>query len=268
MKKGIVAGKIGDMSFGEVLDLYRRAGFDGIEISISEEAGSWVNLESSEADLAGLRSEAERAGVEIHSIMGGLLWKYPLSSPDEGIRKKGMEIVRKAIWSAKLLGADTVLVVPGVVNPETGYDYAYGRSLEALKELSGYAEDNGISLAVENVWNKFLLSPLEMRDFIDAIESRYVGAYFDVGNVVISGYPEQWIRILGDRIRKIHLKDFKSGQGFVYLLQGDVNWPEVRKAMAEVGYDGYLTAELSPYRYYPERMLEETSKHISAIFGI
>ncbi len=268
MKKGIVAGAIGDMSFEEILKLYKRSGFDGIEISISENRAAWLNLESSEDELLSLKSKAETAGIEIPSIMGGLLWKYPLSSPDESIRRKGMEVVKKAIWSAKILGADAVLVVPGVVNSETSYDYAYSRSLEALNELSAYAEDNQVYMAVENVWNKFLLSPIEMRDFIDAVESRYVGAYFDVGNVIISGYPEQWIRILGERIKKIHLKDFKSGQGFVYLLEGDVNWPEVRNAIAEIGYDSYLTTELSPYRYYPERMLEETSKHVKAVFGI
>jgi len=146
------------------------------------------------------------------------------------------------------------------------YDVVYERSLKVMRELAPHAENYRVAIGVENVWNKFLLSPLEMRDFVDRVGSDYIGVYFDVGNILLFGFPEQWIRILGKRIKKIHLKDFKKSigtvNGFCDLTEGDVNWKEVIKALKEVGYDSYLTAEIMPYT--PD-LLEKASRAMDRI---
>jgi hexulose-6-phosphate isomerase len=139
-------------------------------------------------------------------------------------------------------------------------------------QLKEEAEATKVSICLENVWNKFLLSPLEMRDFIDKINSPYVGVYLDVGNVIYTGYPEHWIRILGKRIKKVHFKDFRRKvgtlEGFVDLLAGDVNFPEVMQAFKEVGYDDYVTAEMIPnYTHYTNQIIYNTSKSMDRILG-
>jgi L-ribulose-5-phosphate 3-epimerase len=266
MKKGMVLTGIGESdSFEELLGRYKAAGFEGVEISISE-TGGWISLDSTEEDLVALKQKADNAGVEIHSIMGGLLWRNPLSDPDAKVRERGMMVVEKALEAGAIVGATAVLVVPGVVNETVCYEEAYDRSQAAIKELVPKAAEQRVVMAVENVWNKFLLSPREMVQYIDEIGSEWVGAYFDVGNIILYGYPEHWIRSLGGRLRKVHLKDY-GRNGFTYLLQGDVNWPAVRAALEEIGYEDYVTAELGPYQYFPEVMLQHTSSSIDAILG-
>jgi len=177
-----------------------------------------------------------------------------------------------------LLGVDTILVVPGAISglgptPEdeiVEYDVAYDRALQLMKELAPYAEEKKVCIGIENVWNKFLLSPLEMRDFIDKVGSDYVGSYFDVGNVIYSGYPEHWIKILGKRIRKVHFKDFRRDvgtlAGFVDLLAGDVNYPAVVKALKNVGYDSFVIAEMIPaYTHYTDQIIYNTSASMDRI---
>ena len=150
--------------------------------------------------------------------------------------------------------------------------FATGQNQEQAKKLAKIAEEYGVQIGFENVWNKFLLSPLEMRNFIDAVGSDWVGAYFDTGNVVYSGYPEHWINILGKRIKKVHFKDYRKGvgtlDGFVDLLAGDVNYPEVMKAFDEIGYDDWVSAEMIPsYRYYPDTLIYNTSRAMNSILN-
>ncbi|RKY67851.1 MAG: sugar phosphate isomerase/epimerase, partial [Candidatus Latescibacterota bacterium] len=138
------------------------------------------------------------------------------------------------------------------------------------RELAPVAEQLKVAVCVENVWNKFLLSPLEMRDFVDAVDSEYVGVYFDVGNVIPMGYPEHWIQILGKRIKRVHFKDFRRNvgtlDGFVDLLEGDVNWPEVMAALRRIGYNSYATAEMiPPYTHHPEALVCNTSRSMDYI---
>ena len=150
------------------------------------------------------------------------------------------------------------------------YDVVYDRALEAMKELKADAEAAGVVIALENVWNKFLLSPLEMRNFIDAVGSDYVKVYFDVGNTQFIGFPEHWIKILGSRIARIHMKDFKEAignlDGFCELLQGNVNFPAVMKALREVGYDSYLTTEINYIPCETDRVIVDTYKAMTEIF--
>jgi len=255
----------------------KEAGFEGIEFAVAE-AGE-LTLSSTRQDIKKIVQASKDVGIELSSLATGLLWDYSLTSSDDKTREKAKDVVRRMLELASYLGVDTVLVIPGTVDvffkPDAEvvpYHLAYERSLEALKECVPTAERYKVSMGIENVWNKFLLSPLEMRDFIDKIESPYLGAYFDVGNSLLTGYPEHWIRILGKRIKKVHIKDFKTSvgnvNGFVDLLEGDVNWAGVMTALEEIGYHGWLTAEiLPPYSQHPEALLYNTSKSMDFILS-
>lgn len=244
--------------------LLKEAGFDGIELNMADQGE--LTPDTSETEVKRLLDIVKGEGLRVSSVCTGMLWNTPLTSPDAGVVQRGKTVVRKMLQSAQWLETDTILVVPGVVTSEISYDIAYQRALSAVRELAEEAERLKVHIGIENVWNKFLLSPLEMVRFIDEVGSDYVGAYFDVGNVLVFGYPEQWIRLLGKRIRRIHLKDFKTSvgniQGFCNLLEGDVNWPAVRSALVEIGYDSWVTAELGPYRHYPDQTIRDIGNAI------
>ena len=278
MKKGINQWSFPEtMSVRECMDLAKKAGFEGIELNLSEEGE--FSLKTPEKDLIDIMNLAKNIGIELSSL--SLESPYFLTDEDESNVRMAKEHIKKALKIAAKLGMDTILVVPGGVDVSiwspnskiVSYDLAYEKAQSALKDLSSVAKENGVFIGIENVWNKFLLSPLEFKNFIDEINAEYIKVYFDVGNVLINGYPEQWIRILDKRIKKIHIKDFKVNigniNGFVNLLEGDVNWPEVVKALNEIGYDGYITAEMiPPYKFYPERLIYDTSKAMDRIlFG-
>ncbi len=224
-----------DLSNADKFKLARKCGFEGIE-------GSPMNDLKAAAELGKL---AREAGTPIHSIVYGG-WQAPFSSPDPKVIEKGLEGMETALRSAKALGADTVLLVPANLNEDVGYGDAYKRSQKHIRTLLPLAAELEIVIAVENVWNKFLLSPLEFARYVDELDSPWLKAYFDVGNVILFGYAQDWIRTLGDRIVKIHLKDFKrKGYQWKNLLEGDVNWKQVRRAFDEIGYKGFITPELS-----------------------
>lgn len=273
---GVLAGKP-EFELKKCIELAKDAGFDGIELAL-EEKGE-INLNSSRQDMDKIVEMSKEVGIELSSLATGLLWDYSLTSSEAKMREKAKGIVKKMLEFASYLGADTVLVIPGAVdvffNPQAEvvpYDVAYERSLGALKECAPVAEEYKVAIGIENVWNKFLLSPLELKGFVDKIDSEYVGVYFDVGNTLLTGYPEQWIRILNKRIKKVHIKDFRNSvanvNGFVDLLEGDVNWEEVIRALEDIGYNDYLTAEILPaYSHYPEALLYNTSKSMDFILG-
>jgi len=257
VKKAICYSSLpGKLSPRERLALAKEAGLDGVEIPSFE-----TQKETEEVSAL-----AQEIGLEVHSVMGGTHWQLPLSATDEQVRTQGVDGIRRALQVAKWSGADTVLVVPGVVNEDVSYAAAYEISRKSLAELLPTAEELGITMALENVWNKFLLSPLEMRDYIDAFNHPLIKAYFDVGNILIYGYPHQWIEILGERIVKVHIKDFNvSKRDFVPLLTGNVDFPRVVNALRGVGYNGYLTAELASYPQYPEQFVLDTGAHLQRI---
>jgi len=234
-KKAIILGMLpSNMPLKDRLKLAKDVGFDGIEIPPMDEK---------QADE--IRAIADDVGIELHSIIYGG-WHAPLSSADEKIVEAGLKGIERALHTAKRVGADAVLLVPGIVDARTRYIECYERTQRNIKRILPLAEELGITIAVENVWNNFLLSPIEFARYVDEFNSERLRAYFDVGNVVKFGFPEDWIRTLGKRIVKVHLKDFKRDTNkFVMLLEGDVNWEAVRQALIEVGYRGYLTAELS-----------------------
>lgn len=276
MKKGINRWAFGKSNVKESISKAKELNFESIELNL--EAEGEITLASQEKQLLELKRFAEDTGLEISSILAAILWKYPLTSEDKITAEKGKDAVKKAVEIASIFQADTVLVIPGVVGSVLlaptdvyPYDTVYKKSQEVLKELAPFAKEHQVYLGVENVWNKFLLSPTEMRNFIDEIDEEYVAAYFDVGNVLLYGYPEHWIRVLGKRIKKVHLKDFRTSvgtlDGFVNLLEGDVNWPEVMNAFKEIGYDGYLTAEYFPYKFHPEQLPVDISNAADKIMG-
>ncbi|HNT86571.1 MAG TPA: sugar phosphate isomerase/epimerase family protein [Candidatus Hydrogenedentes bacterium] len=254
----------------KALSLAAEAGFQAFEVCLGEDGPT--SITASEEDLDGLRRHADRFGLELSSVATGLGWQYPLTSPDPRVRDKGKECIERTARAAHVLGADAALVVPGVVDAGTSYDEAIERAIDAIQDLLPLAEQLQVCLAIENVWNKFLLSPVEMRDFIDQFESPCIGAYADVGNLLVQGYPEQWLRILGRRVRKVHMKDFKLSigniNGFVMLLEGDVDWPAVMAALRAIGYQGPLTAEYGPYAHGVETTLRHLSAALDAILAL
>ena len=223
-----------NLSNAEKFKLAKECGFEGIEASPLEDLTAAEEMGKLALDN----------GVPIHSIVYGG-WGAPLSDPNPEVQQKGLNGMRTALKSAKAFGCDAVLLVPAIVTETVGYGEAYQRSQKNIRKLLPLAEKLSVIIAVENVWNKFLLSPLEFARYIDEFDSPWLKAYFDVGNVIIYGYAQDWIRTLGKRIVKIHLKDFKrKGYEWTNLLDGDVNWKQVRKALDEIGYDGFLTPEL------------------------
>jgi hexulose-6-phosphate isomerase len=219
----------------------RESGFDAIEmgtVTPPEEANE-------------IRDAAQKTGFRIHSVMNADHWRLPLSSSDPDVVKRSVAGMETSLRNAVLWGADAVLLVPAVVDARTSYRDAWTRSQAVIRErLLPMARDMKIVIAVEEVWNKFLLSPLEFARYVDEFESPWVRAYFDVGNIVFYGYPQDWIRTLGSRIVKVHLKDFsfdrQNGRlDWKNIGEGDIDWPEVRKALDETGYSGYVTTELS-----------------------
>jgi hexulose-6-phosphate isomerase len=267
---------INQWAFGEVIpatkamSMAKEAGFDAFEVCVGVKGP--VKLDATEADATALRKHAGELGLELQSVASGLGWDFPMTSADRAVRDKGREAVGKALQIAQWLGAETLLTVPGIVSGETPYDVAMENAIKSIDDLLPVAERCKVSLGIENVWNKFLLSPLEMRDFIDQFQSPYVGAFFDIGNAILTGFPEQWIRILGKRIRMIHAKDFRAGvgtlDGFVMLLEGSVDWPRVMSALREIGYDGALTAEYWPYPHGLETTLRHVAASLEAIMAL
>jgi hexulose-6-phosphate isomerase len=277
MKKGINIWSFPVGTIKENLTLAKKAGFEGVELALNGEGE--LSLQSTEKEITETRKMAEDMGLKLYSLSSGLCWDYRLSDDDAAMRQKAKDMIKKQLETAKILGADTALVIPGVVNVEfsmpekkVAYDLVYERALEGINELKSYAEALKVNIGLENVWNKFLLSPMEMRDFIDKIGSDYVGSYLDIGNVLYCGYPEDWVRILGKRIKKIHFKDYRVQAGglcgFVDLLAGDVNYPEVVKALNEIGYDDFVSAEMIPnYKYHTDAIIYNTSNAMDRILG-
>jgi len=224
-----------ELSYEERFRLAADAGFRHMEVQTVDE--------TSEAEA--IHKAAKAAGLRIHSVMNMAHWKYPLSSPDPEVVKVSMEGMRASLRQAKLYGADAVLLVPAVVQPDTTYERAWERSQKQVRELIPLAGELGVVIAIENVWNKFLLTARDFVQYIDEFDSPWVRAYFDVGNIVHYGYPEQWIRKIGDRLVKVHLKDYdREHREFVNLGEGDVDWEAVRTALDEAGYQGAATVEL------------------------
>jgi L-ribulose-5-phosphate 3-epimerase len=212
-----------------------------------------------------IKDAADKAGLRIHSVMNMSHWKDPLSSPDPAQVDACVRGMRSSMRQAKIYNADTVLLVPAVVREDTTYEQAWERSQKEIRKLIPEAEAHDVIIAVEEVWNKFLLTPRDFAQYVDEFNHPLVKAYFDVGNIVHYGVPEHWIRTVGSRIVKVHLKDYSRAKGFVNLGEGDVNWPEVQKAFAEVGYEGTATVEL---RGGDREYLSDVGARVDRLLGL
>ncbi|MDQ3349389.1 MAG: sugar phosphate isomerase/epimerase [Acidobacteriota bacterium] len=229
------------LPYAERFAIARSSGFEAIEMQTIASAD----------EAAEIRDAATKSGLRIHSVMNSDHWKMPLSSADPAVVNGSVKGMETSMRNAKLWGADTVLLVPAVVDAQTSYKDAWTRSQRVIRErLLPMAKELNVVIGIEEVWNKFLLSPLEFARYVDEFESPLIRAYFDVGNVVFYGYPQDWIRTLGPRIVKVHVKDFsldRSGGTFTWknVGEGDIDWIDVRRALAEVKYSGFITTEVS-----------------------
>ena len=256
IKKGLVFDMVpGKLNYADRFKLVRDTGFEVVQ----------ALTEPDERNATEMKRAADAANIRIDSVMNVDHWQYPLSSSDPTVVEKSLSGMRTSLRNAKLWGSDVVLLVPAVVNPQTSYRDAWTRSQTQIRKLIPLAEELKVVIAIEEVWNKFLLSPLEMARYIGEFQSPWVAAWFDVGNVVLYGYPQDWIRTLGKRIVKVHLKDFKrkeDGYAWVNLGEGDVDWPAVRQAFADIGYAGSVIAELEQG---DEAYLRDVSRRIDRL---
>ncbi len=256
IKKGVLLSMLPkQLSYADRFKMAREVGFEVLQAPTTPDP----------REAEEMKKAADGAGIRIDSVMNMDHWKYPLSSGDPEVVKKSMDGMRTSLHNAKMWGSDAVLLVPAVVNPETFYRDAWTRSQKQIRELIPLASELKVIIAVEEVWNKFLLSPLEFAHYLDELGSPWVQAWFDVGNVVFYGYPQDWIRTLGKRTVKVHLKDFKrtrDGYKWVNLGEGDIDWAEVRKAFAETGYSGSATTELETG---DENYLRDVSKRVDRL---
>jgi L-ribulose-5-phosphate 3-epimerase len=264
MKKGLTQICLGRNSLiRDGLQLCKEIGYAGLEILLTESGE--LTMESGPADYAALRKMSETSGVELTSICGA----GSFTDDDPAVVARSMAQARKMLEAAEALEIDTILVTGGQVNPKVPYDVAYDRLSAALKALAPDAERHRVQIGLENIWNRLLLSPLEFRDFLDAVASPYIGCYFDTGNVMLFGFPEQWIRILGKRIKKIHFKDFKMDHStrqyaWPQLMQGAVDWPAVMREIRAIGYDDYVITEVCGDR----AVYEETCRVMDTILAL
>jgi L-ribulose-5-phosphate 3-epimerase len=251
----------------------RAAGFEGLEIPI----GDLLPLDTGREQAQRLADAAQKAGVEIVSLwVSAPLAANPLNHPDPEVRARGVEALRRAITLASWMNCGALLIVPGRLGTgpkfQYGYQETWDRVSAEMKKVVPDAEKARVCLAPENVWNKFLVSPLEMRAFVDQFRSPWVGAYFDIGNILQYGYPQDWILTLGARIKRVHAKDYKlstrAEQGrFVDLLEGDVDWKDVMAALVKVGYRGFISPEYS-YRPDDPDYIRRISAALDKILGM
>jgi hexulose-6-phosphate isomerase len=228
---------LGGVNSGPILPHFERlkaAGFQGVEL-----------ISPNRFDREEVLRARDATGLVIHGVSGARHWRDTLSDPNPEVVNRGLAAIRHEMEDCKVYGGTTVLVVPAVVTPTVSYRDAYTRSQAAIRSLIPDAEKHGVKIAIEEVWNKFLLSPVEFARYVDEFQSPWVGAYFDVGNVVEYGYPQEWVRELGKRILKIHIKEYKKEKRFGYAIgEGEIDWPAVTRALNDVGYEGWITAEV------------------------
>lgn len=261
--KGIMYATIGIK--GSVMDklkAVKEAGFEGVE-------------PMSHMDQDEVLRALDKNDLVARSVCCATHWSKPMSDPDPAVRKAGLDGLIQALKDGQRYGVRSVLFVPAVVNKQVSYAAAWDRSIAEIKKAVPVAEQCGVKIAFENVWNQFLLSPLEAARYVDEFNSPWVGWHFDVGNVINYGWPEQWIRILGPRIQTLHIKEFSRKKrdneglwkGFdVKLLEGDDDWPAVMKALADIGFEGWGNSE-QPGGDTPEG-LKDLSDRMSKIFAM
>ncbi len=260
IKKGVCIGVLPEeMTVLQKFEVAKRAGFEGIE----------PNTLNSADEVKQYKEVAEKTGVKVTSIMNSDHSKYPLSDNDPEVVKKCIEGLKTSMHNAHDLGAGAVLLVPGVVTANVRYVEVYRRSQDQIRKLLPLAKELKVIIAIENVGNRFLLSPLEMARYVDEFKSRWIRSYFDIGNVVSTGYPQDWIRTLSKRLCRVHIKRFEPGTDHPKFDPKDrrtqgIDWPDVHRALTEVGYSGWITAEV---KSGDENYVKEVSARLDRIFS-
>ncbi|MFO0895889.1 MAG: sugar phosphate isomerase/epimerase family protein [Pirellulales bacterium] len=268
------------MSLIDCLRLAKDAGFDGIELNYDLEND--LSPKAGPTEFAAIRKQADEIGIAISGLCSFLFWPYPLTSNDPAKRARGLELAGKMTEAAAALGVENLLVVPGAVcipwrtdHEPVPNDVCDQRAREAIGKLLPGAEKLGVSLNIENIFfNGYLMTPMEMADFVDSFGSERVKVHFDTGNIMMFQFPEHWIKILGPRIQNVHFKEFtKKGtdyslEAFRPLLDGTTNWPAVMTSLDEAKYRGYLTFEyFHPYQHHPEALVYQTSDSLDRLLG-
>ncbi len=268
------------MTLRECMQLAKDAGFDGIELNY--DLDNDLSPKATPKDCAAIRRMADEIGIEISGLCSFLFWPYPLSSNDLEKRSRGLELAGKIGQAAHDMGVENVLVVPGAVHipwrddhEPVPNDICDRRAKDAIGKLVREAEKSKVSLNIENIFfNGYLMTPMEMNDFVDGFGSPHVNVHFDTGNISMFQHAEHWAKILGKRIKNVHLKEFtKKGtdyslETFRPLLDGTTNWPAVTEELDKSGYRGFLTFEyFHPYIHYPEALVWQTSDSMDRILG-
>ena len=271
-------GLDGTLALKEFFSIAAKHRFPAVEVAIGETGE--LNLETSQSECETILKMAERVGVQIASVASGIYWSRSLGDESSEARDQAADDLEKMIRITGWLRCNTLLTIPGSVDvfflPDRkplAYEHVWKYATEGIKSLLPLAQECNVRLGIENVWNKFLLSPKEMAAFIDQFDSPNVGAYVDVANLLRNGYPQDWLRFLGKRVVGIHFKDYRLAvgtiDGFVDLLEGDVDWPDVIAAIREIGYEGPVPAEMiPPYRHFPEIRIANTSNAMDAILSL
>jgi hexulose-6-phosphate isomerase len=256
LKKAIMYATIGYK--GSVLEKFKAvkaAGFEGVEPM------SHMNQDE-------VLKALEETGLKAASVCCDTHWGKPLSHPDENVRRDGLEGLQRALKDAQRYGATSVLLVPGVVNKDVSYDDCFKRAVAGIKKALPLAEEVGVKIAVENVWNNFITKPEQARDFLDAIGSPHVGWHFDIGNAVRFSPPEEWIPVIGKRILKLHVKEYSKLRSFnVKLQEGDNNWPAIMKALDAVGYQGWGISEQPGNQAQDAETLKDLAGRMDKVFA-
>lgn len=271
-------GLEGTLAPVDAIRLAREYGFSAVELTIN--GSGQLCVDSTREDALAIRSVAEEAGIGLHTVASGTYWGRSVGDVDPAVREAAVADLEKMIRITSWLGAKVLLTIPGAVDvfflPDRApqpYDQVIANAVQSLRQVAPLAEELGVQLGIENVWNKMLLTPGEMAHFLDQVGSSAVGSYLDVGNVLPFGYPEHWIQALGSRVVAVHVKDFRrtvgTAAGFVDLLEGDVNFPAVVAALRDAGYQGPLTAEMIPlYTHEPLVRVSNTSRALDAILAM
>lgn len=243
MKIGVTQIILGDWSLDETLDMCQEAGYEALELVFG--AGRDPDVEMSDDEIRAVKKKCDDAGVEVTSAIAWYEDRGNMLSADAAANEAGVKCLTRAIDIANVLEVGAILLHPGQLSVDGTYEATWDRFLGMMKDVAPYAQGKGVAVGIENVWNKFLLSPREAAEFVDAVGNDAIGIYLDTANMMFYGYPEHWIRGLGNRIKRVHFKDFvRRDRQFVHLMDGDTDWATVVALLREIGYDNSVLHEV------------------------